>query len=188
MTLLSDETISGRDSDNPRVDGILLSSAHSARVFFGLILFANGLNWRWKFFPIPACRIMRIMRCRTHHRSCWTPFLLVFVFPLSLGIWAVDVFLVASTLRASVMGWAVFSLNGFLLVSYLDCYVPMLTRTVVPHFSGVGANRNCRNEAYNHRVRHHREPTGRNRGHLVECPGGSDDYRKMSGAELLGNR
>jgi hypothetical protein len=38
--------------------------------------------------------------------SCWTPFLLVFVFPLSLGIWAVDVFLIASSLRAGVMGWA----------------------------------------------------------------------------------
>jgi hypothetical protein len=46
----------------------------------------------------------------------------------------------------------------------------------------VGANGNRRNEAYSHRVRRDREPTGCNRGYLVECAGGSDDYRKISRA------
>jgi putative oxidoreductase len=155
MALLREETISSRGTDNPRVDGILLRVTHSARILFGLILFANGLNWWWKILPYPSnhalphtppfvqamldtgfmfdfVRIIEVTAGAGLLLNCWTPFLLVFVFPLSLGIWAVDVLLIASSLRASVMGWAVFSLNGFLLVSYLDCYVPMLTRTVLP--------------------------------------------------------
>jgi hypothetical protein len=161
MAPLPEETISSRGTNNNHgVDRILFRLTHSARVLFGLILFANGLNWWWKILPYPSIhdhanhalphtppfvqamlntgfmfdfvRIIEVTAGAGLLMNCWTPFLLVFVFPLSLGIWAVDVFLIASSLRANVMGWAVFSLNGFLLVSYLDCYVPMLTRTVVP--------------------------------------------------------
>jgi putative oxidoreductase len=160
MAPLPEETISSRSTNNHGVDGILFRLTHSARVLFGLILFANGLNWWWKILPYPNMhdhanhalphtppfvqamlntgfmfdfvRIIEVTAGAGLLMNCWTPFLLVFVFPLSLGIWAVDIFLIASSLRANVMGWAVFSLNGFLLVSYLDRYVPMLTRTAVP--------------------------------------------------------
>jgi putative oxidoreductase len=160
MASLPKETISSHGANNHRVDRILFRLTHSARVLFGLMFFANGLNWWWKILPYPSMhdhanhalshtppfvqamldtgfmfdfvRIVEVTAGTGLLLNCWTPFLLVFVFPLSVGIWAVDVFLIASSVRASVMGWAVFSLNGFLLVSYLDCYVPMLTRTVVP--------------------------------------------------------
>jgi putative oxidoreductase len=160
MAPLPEEIISSGGTNNHGVDRILIRLTHSARVLFGLILFANGLNWWWKLLPYPSMhdhanhalphtpafvqamlntgfmfefvRIIEVIAGAGLLMNCWTPLLLVFVFPLSLGIWAVDVFLIASSLRANVMGWAVVSLNGFLLVSYLDRYVPMLTRTAVP--------------------------------------------------------
>jgi putative oxidoreductase len=155
--MASEEIISNGGTNSHSVDRILFHLTHGARVLFGLILFANGLNWWWKILPYPSMhdhalphtppfvqamlntgfmfdfvRVIEITAGAGLLLNCWTPFLLVFVFPLSLGIWAVDLFLIASSLRANVMGWAVLSLNGFLLMSYLECYVPMLTRTVVP--------------------------------------------------------
>jgi hypothetical protein len=152
-----EEAISRRRSKNDGADRLLFRLTYSARVLFGLILFANGLNWWWKILPYPSMhdqvlphtppfvqamlntgfmfdfvRIIEITAGAGLLMNCWTPFLLVLLFPLSLGIWAVDVFLIATSLRANVMGWAVFALNGFLLVSYFDRYVPMLVRTADP--------------------------------------------------------
>jgi hypothetical protein len=155
-----EERTRGFGSENDGADRLIFRLAHSARVIFGFILFANGLNWWWKILPYPSMhdhanhelthtppfvqamlntgfmfdfvRIIEVTAGMGLLVNCWTPLLLVLVFPLSLGIWAVDVFLIAASLRASVMGWAVLLLNGFLLVSYLDLYIPMLARTAVP--------------------------------------------------------
>jgi hypothetical protein len=154
---ISEEPILDRGFPNGGADRILFRLAHGARVFFGFILFVNGLNWWWKFLPYPSIhdqmlphtppfvqamlntgfmfdfvRILELAVGAGLLINCWVPLLVVVVFPLSLGIWAVDVFLIATSLRANVMGWAVFVLNGFLLASYFDSYLPMLVRTAVP--------------------------------------------------------
>jgi hypothetical protein len=54
MAPLPEETISSHGANNHRVDRILFRLTHSARVLFGLILFANGLNWWWKILPYPS--------------------------------------------------------------------------------------------------------------------------------------
>jgi putative oxidoreductase len=157
MASLPEEIISSGGTNNRGAERLLFRLTYSARVLFGLILFANGLNWWWKILPYPSVhdhvlphtppfvqtmlntgfmfdfvRIIEITAGAGLLINCWTPLLLVVVFPLSLGIWAVDVFLIATSLRANIMGWAVLVLNGFLLVSYLDRYVPMLVRTAIP--------------------------------------------------------
>ena len=154
---ITDGTIPGRRLNEDGSDRLLLRLAHSARILFGLILFANGLNWWWKILPYPSMhdpvlphtppfvqamldtgfmfdfvRILEIAAGVGLLVNCWTPLLLVLIFPLSLGIWSVDVFLIATSFRANLMGWAVLVLNGFLLVSYFDRYVAMLSMKAFP--------------------------------------------------------
>jgi hypothetical protein len=104
-----EESILARGSADG-ADRLLFRLAYSARVLFGLILFANGLNWCWKILPYPSMhdqvlphtppfvqamldtefmfdfvRIIEITAGAGLLINCWTPLLLVLVFPLSLG-------------------------------------------------------------------------------------------------------
>ena len=105
-------------------------------------------DWWWKILPYPSMhdqvlphappfvqamlntgfmfefvRIIEVAAGACLRANFWVPVVLVVVFPLSLGIWTVDAFSIGS-LHANVMGWAVLTLNAFLLVAYFGCYVP----------------------------------------------------------------
>lgn len=128
---------------------LLFRLALCARILFGFIFFVNGLNWWWKILPYPSMydpvlphtpqfvqamidtgfvfdfiRVVELVAGFSLLTNCWVPLSLVIVFPVTLGIWAVDILMIA-TLRADVMGWALLLLNAFLLSAYFECYAPI---------------------------------------------------------------
>lgn len=58
--------------------------------------------------------------------NLWVPLVLVIAFPVTVGIWSVDLFLISSSIRAQILGWSVLLLNTFLLLAYLRHFSPML--------------------------------------------------------------
>jgi hypothetical protein len=64
--------------------------------------------------------------------NLWVPLALVVAFPVTVGIWSVDFFLISTSLRAQLLGWSVLTLNSYLLFAYLPYFRPMLVARATP--------------------------------------------------------
>lgn len=131
---------------------------HAVRLLFGLNFLLNGINWWWKILPYPTIgdppggppfvqamidtgflfygiKVVEVTAGLAILANRFVPLALVIAFPVTVAAWAVDVGLLGHSLRAQVMGWAVFIMNGFLLLAYLDVYRPMLAIRAAPRGS-----------------------------------------------------
>ncbi len=128
---------------------------HLVRLLFGLNFLLNGINWWWKILPYPTIgdppggppfiqamidtgflfggiKVVEVVTGAAILANRIVPFSLALAFPVTIAAWAVDVGLLGHSLRAQVMGWAVLSMNGFLLLAYVDTYRPMLSARAEP--------------------------------------------------------
>lgn len=128
---------------------------HAVRLLFGLNFLLNGINWWWKILPYPtiadppggppfvqamidtgflfhSIKLIEVVAGVAIIANRFVPLALVVAFPVTAAAWAVDVGLLGHSLRAQVMGWSVLSMNGFLLLAYLDAYRPMLAIRAAP--------------------------------------------------------
>ncbi len=64
--------------------------------------------------------------------NLYVPLALAVAFPVTVAAWAVDVGLLGSSVRAQVLGWSVLLMNSFLMLAYIDSYLPMLRARVSP--------------------------------------------------------
>jgi hypothetical protein len=124
---------------------------HAARLLFGIEFLLNGLNWWWKILPFPSMsdplinqgppfvqamiktgymfdgiKIIEVVAGSLLLVNRYVPLALVVAFPVSVGAWSVDFFLIPGSLRAQVMGWSVLLLNTYLLLAYLPYFKTML--------------------------------------------------------------
>jgi hypothetical protein len=130
---------------------LIVHLATTARFLFGFAFFINGVNWWWKVLPYPtigdapsantpafvqamidtgflfdAIKVVEVIAGVALLANVYVPLALVVAFPVSVAVWAVDIGMLGQNLRAQVMGWAILLLNGFLLLAYIDRYLPML--------------------------------------------------------------
>lgn len=134
---------------------------HAVRILFGFNFLLNGLNWWWKILPYPTIgdppggppfvqamidtgflfdgiKLVEVVTGIAILANRYVPLALVVAFPVTVAAWAVDVGLLGHNVRAQVMGWAVLSMNGFLMLAYFEAYRPMLVRRIVPHQDWMG--------------------------------------------------
>lgn len=136
---------------------MLQKLATAARLLLGFDLLLNGVNWWWKLLPYPSLgeapshgtpqfvqamidthflfdgiKVVEVVTGLALLANRWVPAALVVAFPVTVAAWAVDFGLLTNSLRAEVLGWAILALNGFLLVAYIDRYLPMLTSRASP--------------------------------------------------------
>lgn len=125
--------------------------AQVARLLLAFIFILNGLNWWWKVLPYPSAsdpplghtppfvqamidtgfmfagiKVAELVIGLMLLVNRWVPLALIVAFPVSVGIWSVDFFLIAGSLRAQVFGWSVLALNTYLLLAYLRYFAPIL--------------------------------------------------------------
>jgi len=125
--------------------------AHAARILFAIQFLLNGVNWWWKILPYPSIadlspmqgppfvqamidtgymfdgiKVVEVVAGLLLLSNRFVPLALVVAFPVSVGAWSVDFFLITGSLRAEVMGWSVLLLNAYLLLAYLPYFRPML--------------------------------------------------------------
>lgn len=128
---------------------------HAVRLLFGLNFLLNGINWWWKILPYPTIgdppggpafvqamidtgflfdgiKAVEVLTGVAILANRFVPLALAVAFPVTVAAWAVDIGLLGHSLRAQVMGWAVLSMNGFLMLAYLDAYGPMLLSKAAP--------------------------------------------------------
>lgn len=136
---------------------MIASLAHAARILLAFEYLINGLNWWWKVLPYPSVSDPPLMRTPAFVQAMidtgfmfdgtkavevvagamllanlWVPLVLVILFPVTLGIWLVDFFLIALSVRAQALGWSVLLLNTFLLFAYLRYFKPILVTRARP--------------------------------------------------------
>jgi hypothetical protein len=136
---------------------VIIRLTRTARLLLGFVYLLNGLNWWWKVLPYPSIsdpplsqtppfvqsmidtsfmfggtKVVEVAVGLALLANRWVPLALVVVFPLTVGIWSVDLFLISTSLRAQLMGWSVLLLNAFLLVAYLRYFTPMLVARASP--------------------------------------------------------
>ena len=122
-----------------------------ARLLLGFVYILNGLNWWWKVLPFPSVmdpplsqtppfvqamidtgymfdftKVVEVATGLMLLANRWVPLALVVAFPVTVGLWSVDFFLISRSLRAQVLGWSALSLNSYLLFAYLRHFAPML--------------------------------------------------------------
>ncbi len=128
-----------------------------ARLTFAFIFLINGLNGWWKVLPYPtifdppmsttppfvqamldtgylfeALKAVEVLGGLMLFANRWVPLALIVCFPVTVGAWSIDFFLLQQSLRAQVMGWSVLLLNAYLLFAYLPYYKPMLVSRSSP--------------------------------------------------------
>jgi len=131
--------------------------ANFSRLLLGFSYLINGVNWWWKILPYPsvldpalastphfvqamidtgflfdAIKVVEVTTGIMFLANRFVPLALVVAFPVTVGIWAVDIGLLGMSLRAEVMGWSVLLLNAFLLFAYLESYKGLFAGRVVP--------------------------------------------------------
>lgn len=139
------------------MDRMLVRLSRLARLLFAFIFIINGLNWWWKILPYPSVtdqplpqtppfvqamidtgfmfagtKVIEVVTGLSLLLNRWVPLALVVAFPVTVGIWAVDFLLIATSPRAQILGWSVLILNIFLLFSYLRYFRSMLISRAVP--------------------------------------------------------
>ncbi|NJN50486.1 MAG: hypothetical protein HC809_00470 [Gammaproteobacteria bacterium] len=122
-----------------------------ARWIFAFEFLINGLNGWWRILPYPtvfdpplsttppfvqamldtgylfgAMKAVEVLGGLMLFANRFVPLTLVLCFPVTVGAWSIDFFLLQESLRAQVMGWSVLLLNTYLLFAYLRYYAPML--------------------------------------------------------------
>lgn len=145
-------------------DRIASGLTHAARLLLGFVYLINGLNWWIKVLPYPSAsdpplsstpafvqamidtgymfdgiRVIEVVIGTLLLANRWVPLALVVAFPVTVGIWSVDFFLLSHVARAQVMGWSVLFMNVFLLCGYSHYFKPMLVVRAKP--SGMTAER-----------------------------------------------
>lgn len=128
---------------------------HAVRILFGVNFLLNGFNWWWKILPYPTIgdppggpafvqamidtgflfdgiKAVEVITGVAVLANRFVPLALAVAFPVTIAAWAVDVGLLGHSIRAQLMGWAVLTMNGFLMLAYLDVYRPMLVRRTTP--------------------------------------------------------
>lgn len=128
---------------------------HAVRILFGVNFLLNGINWWWKILPYPTIgdppggpafvqamidtgflfdgiKAVEVFTGVVILANRFVPLALAVAFPVTIAAWAVDVGLLGHSIRAQLMGWAVLTMNGFLMLAYLDVYRPMLLRRATP--------------------------------------------------------
>jgi uncharacterized membrane protein YphA (DoxX/SURF4 family) len=138
------------------------------RLLMGAALLVSGLNWWFKLItpypsisdfanaaPPPDLVGALIKTANMFHlvkatellagiallTNRFVPLMLVAVFPVTLSIFIVDVFVIASP-RGLAMGIGSLLINSFLLLAYLDHYRPMLRSNSAP--DSLATNRDWR--------------------------------------------
>jgi hypothetical protein len=128
-----------------------------ARLIFAFQFLINGLNGWWKILPYPtvfdapvpttppfvqamidtgylygALKAVEVLGGLMLFANRWVPLALVLCYPVSVGAWSIDFFLLPMSLRAQVMGWSALLLNTYLLFAYFHYYAPMLVARSSP--------------------------------------------------------
>jgi len=136
---------------------MLVKLAASARYLFGFNFLINGINWWWKILPYPtihdppnihtphfvqamidtgflfdSIKVVEVITGVALLRNLYVPLALVVGFPVTVAAWAVDVGLLGTSVRAQVLGWSVLLMNAFLMLVYIESYIPMLRRHASP--------------------------------------------------------
>lgn len=136
------------------------SLVHIVRLLLGADYLVNGVNWWFKlitpypsisdfvsnppppdmvggmiqtgfmFHIVKACEVLAGVALLSNR---FVPLLLVVVYPVTLSVFLVDVFLVG-TVRGFVMGGGAFVMNSYLLLAYFGYYRGMFTVRAVPDF------------------------------------------------------
>ncbi len=118
------------------------------RLLFGLHFLANGLNFFFHFFNVPApanplatqfmkamvdtgviftaVKLTEVTTGALLLANCFVPLALVAALPVSLNVFFVDVFLIGTWFGGYVLGGGTLLLNVVLLLAYLRFYRPML--------------------------------------------------------------
>lgn len=134
-----------------------------ARLLLAFEYILNGLNWWWKILPYPSVsdppliqtppfvqamidtgfmfagtKAIEVVTGTILLANRWVPLALVVAFPVTVGIWSVDFFLISHSLRAQLLGWSVLMLNTYLLFAYIPYFLPMLVARASPLGSQVG--------------------------------------------------
>ncbi len=135
------------------IDKLTLLSRH----LFGFNFFINGINWWWKIMPYPtrhdtpnihtphfvqamidtgflfdSIKVVEVITGTALLANLYVPLALVVAFPVTVAAWAVDVGLLGGSVRAQVLGWSVLLMNTFMMLAYIDSYLPMLRVRVSP--------------------------------------------------------
>ncbi|MGV3554952.1 MAG: hypothetical protein ACO1OD_06820 [Croceibacterium sp.] len=128
---------------------------HAARVLFGVNFLLNGINWWWKILPYPSIgdppggppfvqamidtgflfdgiKVVEVVTGLAILANRYVPLALAVAFPVTVAAWAVDIGLLGQSLRAQVMGWAVLTMNAFLMLAYFSSYRSMFERRASP--------------------------------------------------------
>lgn len=128
-----------------------------ARLLLAFEYILNGVNWWWKVLPYPSVsdpplgptppfvqamidtgfmfagtKAVEVVTGTMLLANRWVPLALVVAFPVTVGIWSVDFFLIPHSLRAQLLGWSVLTLNAYLLFAYIRYFLPMLTAHTSP--------------------------------------------------------
>ena len=128
-----------------------------SRYLFGFNFFVNGINWWWKIMPYPTrhdpanihtphfvqamidtgflfdgIKVVEVITGAALLADLYVPLALAVAFPVTVAAWAVDIGLLGNNLRAQVLGWSVLLMNTFLMLAYIDSYLPMLRARVSP--------------------------------------------------------
>jgi len=146
--------------------------ARMARWLLAFEYILNGLNWWWKVLPYPSLsdpplrqtpafvqamidtgfmfdgtKAVEVVTGLMLLADRWVPLALVVAFPVTVGIWSVDLFLIGTSVRAQVLGWSVLLLNGYLLLAYIRYFAPMLAARATPWGQPEAAGRSPRTAA-----------------------------------------
>src|SRR5262245_44713279 len=136
---------------------MLARLTQAARLLLAFEYVLNGLNWWWKVLPYPSAadpplpqtpafvqamidtgfmfsgtKAVEVVTGLMLLANLWVPLALVVAFPVTVGIWSVDFFLISSSLRAQLLGWSVLTLNSYLLFAYIGHFRPMLVARATP--------------------------------------------------------
>jgi len=131
--------------------------ATAARLLLAVSFLLNGVNWWWKLMPFPTLgdapsphnpafvqamintrflfdgvKLVEVLAGAALATNLYVPLALAVAFPVSVGVWAVDLGLLGSSLRAQVMGWSVMLLNSFLLLAYFENYALLFKMRSAP--------------------------------------------------------
>jgi len=137
-----------------------------ARLLLAFEYILNGLNWWWKVLPYPSMsdpplgqtppfvqamidtgfmfqgtKAVEVVTGLMLLANLWVPLAVVVAFPVTVGIWSVDFFLISKSLRAQLLGWSVLTLNAYLLFAYIRYFVPMLVARATPWVAQVDGAR-----------------------------------------------
>lgn len=128
---------------------------HAVRVLFGVNFLLNGINWWWKILPYPSIgdppggppfvqamidtgflfdgiKVVEVVTGLAILANRYVPLALAVALPVTVAAWAVDIGLLGQSLRAQIMGWAVLTMNGFLMLAYFSSYRSMLESKATP--------------------------------------------------------